>query len=59
MSITDPLAIAAASPTPALSLAVTDRSKPFQADRRDSGGEYALTISHCRRRTALAVTILK
>jgi len=46
MSVADPLAISAASPTPALSLAVTDRSKPFQADRRDAGGEYTATISH-------------
>lgn len=46
MSVADPLAITAAAPTPALSLAVTDRSKPFQADRRDAGGEYSATISH-------------
>lgn len=46
MSIADPLAISAATPTPALSLAVTDRSKPYQADRRDAGGEYSSTISH-------------
>lgn len=46
MSITDPLSIAAAAPTPALSLAVVDRSKPYQADRQDAGGVYASTISH-------------
>lgn len=46
MSITDPLVITAASPTPALSLAVIDRSKPYQADRSDPGGEYSSTISH-------------
>lgn len=46
MAITDPLAIAAASPTPALSLAVVDSSKPYTAVRRDAGGEYALTITH-------------
>lgn len=46
MSIADPLAIAAASPTPALSLSVIDRSKPLQADRRDAGGVYSTVISH-------------
>lgn len=46
MSVADPLLIVAAAPTPALSLAVTDRSKPFQADRRDPGGEFAAVISH-------------
>lgn len=46
MAIADPLLIAAASPTPALSLSVIDRSKPFQADRRDPAGVYASTISH-------------
>jgi len=44
--IADPLAISAAAPTPALSLAVIDSSKPYTAVRRDSGGEYQLTISH-------------
>lgn len=59
MSVADPLAIAAASPTPALSLAVTDRSKPFQADRRDAGGEYAATISHTRSKNGSARHYIK
>lgn len=46
MAITDPLAIVAASPTPALSFAVVDSSKPYTAIRRDAGGEYQLTITH-------------
>lgn len=46
MTIADPLAITAASPTPALSLAVIDRSKPYQADRQDAGGIYSSSISH-------------
>lgn len=59
MSIADPLAITAASPTPALSLAVTDRSKPFQADRRDAGGEYALSISHSQAKNGSARHYIK
>lgn len=46
MAIVDPLAVAAAAPTPALSFAVVDSSKPYTAVRRDAGGEYALTITH-------------
>lgn len=46
MSITDPLVIAAASPTPALAFAVIDRSKPMQSDRQDAGGVYTNTFSH-------------
>lgn len=46
MSITDPLVIGAAAPTPALNFAVVDRSKPYQSDRQDAGGVYANTFSH-------------
>lgn len=59
MSITDPLAISAASPTPALSFAVTDRSKPFQADRSDAGGEYAMTVSHSSQKNGTARHYIK
>lgn len=48
MALADPLVIAARAPTPALNLAVTDTSKPYETSRRDAGtsGEYTATISH-------------
>lgn len=44
--IADPLVIAAATPTPALNLAVVDSSKPYAAVRQDNGGVYSATIEH-------------
>lgn len=59
MSLSDPLVIVAAAPTPALNLAITDRSKPFQADRRDSGGEYSASISHSKAKNGAARHYIK
>ncbi len=46
MALTDPLAISAASPTPALNFAVVDSSKPYTVHRSAPEGEYTMMIQH-------------
>lgn len=43
--LTDPIAVDANAPTPALSFAMI-RTDGYGSERRDDGGVYALTINH-------------
>lgn len=48
--LTDPIAVAADSPNPALSFAMI-RTDGYGSERRDDGGAYALVINHSTSKT--------